>query len=228
MDVGGLIFDADGQVVEQVNRTQTIRAKGETFERLMKGGLVYSLSVPVKKAGAYQLRIAVRDAGTGRIGSANQFIEVPDILKNRLTLSGVVVHESDVDSTVSNAGRNPGVIAAANKDASFEPVGSPALRRFHQNSVLEYDYVIYNASLENGVPQLQTRISISRGDQHILDGEAKTFDAAGQPDLKRLNAGGRVLLGEHLPPGEYVLKIVVTDQKTKRTATQFINFEIVK
>ncbi len=228
MDVGGLIFDADGQVVEQVNRTQTIRAKGETFERLMKGGLVYSLSVPVKKAGAYQLRIAVRDAGTGRIGSANQFIEVPDILKNRLTLSGLVVHESDVDSSVSNIGRNPGVISAANKDASFEPVGSPALRRFHQNSVLEYDYVIYNASLQNGGPQLQTRISISRGDEHVLDGEAKSFDASGQPDLKRLNAGGRVLLGERLPPGEYVLKIMVTDLKAKRTATQFINFEIVK
>lgn len=51
MDVGGITFDADGQVVEQVNRTQTIRATGETFERLMKGGLVYSLSVPVKRRG---------------------------------------------------------------------------------------------------------------------------------------------------------------------------------
>ena len=144
-----------------------------------------------------------------------------------MTLSGVVVHESDV-SSVSNAGRNPAALAAANKDASFEPVGSPALRRFHQNSVLEYDYVIYNASLRNGVPQLQTRISISRGAEHVLDGEAKSFDAAGQTDLKRLNAGGRVLLGERLPPGEYVLKIIVTDLNSKRSATQFINFEIVK
>jgi len=228
MDVGGLIFDADGQVVEQVNRTQTIRAKGETFERLMKGGLVYSLSVPVKKAGAYQLRIAVRDAASGRVGSANQFIEVPDVLKNRLTLSGIVVHESDVDSTVTGAARNPATLAAGNKDASFEPVGSPALRRFHQNSVLEYDYVIYNASLRAGVPQLLTRISISRGDEHVLDGEEKSLDVAGQTDLKRLNAGGRVLLGERLPPGEYVLKIVVTDQLSKKTATQFINFEIIK
>jgi VWFA-related protein len=228
MDVGGLIFDADGQVVEQVNRTQTIRAKGETFERLMKGGLVYSLSVPVKKAGAYQLRIAVRDAASGHIGSANQFIEVPDILKNRVILSGIVVHESDVDSTVMSAARNPATLAAGNKDASFEPVGSPALRRFHQNSILEYDYVIYNATLRDGLPQLHTRISISRGDEHVLDGEEKILDVAGQTDLKRLNAGGRVLLGERLPPGEYVLKIVVTDQVTKRTATQFINFEIIK
>jgi VWFA-related protein len=228
MDVGGLTFDADGQVVEQVNRTQTIRAKGETFDRLMKGGLVYSLSVPVRKAGAYQLRIAVRDAATGRVGSANQFIEVPDVLKNRLTLSGIVVHESDVNSAVANSPRNPGVLAAGNNDASFEPVGSPALRRFHQNSVLEYDYVIYNASLRDGQPQLKTRISIARADEHVLDGEEKSFDVAGQADLKRLNAGGRVLLGERLPPGEYVLKIIVTDQVTKKTATQFISFEIVK
>jgi hypothetical protein len=119
-------------------------------------------------------------------------------------------------------------LAAVNKDASFEPVGSPALRRFHQNSVLEYDYVIYNASLPDGLPQLLTRISISRGDEHVLDGEEKSLDVGGQTDLKRLNAGGRVLLGERLPPGEYVLKIVVTDQLTKKTATQFINFEIIK
>jgi VWFA-related protein len=226
MDVGGITYDADGQVVEQVNRTQTIRATGETFERLMKGGLVYSLSVPVKKPGAYQLRIAVRDAASGRIGSANQFIEVPDLTRNRLTLSGVVVHESDADSAAASSASNPAVIAASNKDASLDPVGSPALRRFHQNSILEYDYVIYNATARNNQPQLRTRISISRGDQRVLEGEEKSFDPSGQSDLMRLNAGGRVLLGE-LPPGEYVLKILVLDELTKKTATQFINFEII-
>lgn len=168
----------------------------------------------------------MRDAASGHVGSANQFIEVPDIAKNRLTLSGIVVHESDADSAAVSSARNSSVMTASNKDVSLDPVGSPALRRFHRNSVLEYDYVIYNATARNGQPQLRTRISIARGDRRVLDGEEKSFDPSGQTDLMRLNAGGRVLLGE-LPPGEYVLKIVVLDELSKKTATQFINFEIL-
>jgi hypothetical protein len=38
----------------------------------------------------------------------------------------------------------------------------------------------------------------------------------------------RTSAGIGVPPGDYVLKIVVTDQLTKKTATQFINFEIIK
>ena len=50
-------------------------------------------------------------------------------------------------------------------------------------------------------------------------------------DLKRLQAGGRLVLGTALQPGEYVLQVVVTDALAKekyRTATQWIDFEIVK
>ncbi len=55
IDVLAITFDADGQIVEQVNRTQTLRARGNTLDRLMKNGVVYSLNVPVRKPGGYQL-----------------------------------------------------------------------------------------------------------------------------------------------------------------------------
>lgn len=42
----------------------------------------------VKKPGAYQLRVALRDVASGRIGSAWQFVEVPDMSQGRLALSG--------------------------------------------------------------------------------------------------------------------------------------------
>ena len=41
------------------------------------------------------LRAVLRDASSERVGSASQFIEVPDIKKNRLTLSGIVVDGVD-------------------------------------------------------------------------------------------------------------------------------------
>jgi len=41
--------------------------------------LIYIVTLPIKKPGAYQLRMAVRDSTTRARRSANQFIEVPDI-----------------------------------------------------------------------------------------------------------------------------------------------------
>ena len=76
-DVLALTFGDNGQVIDQMSRTQTIRMRGNTFERAQRNGLVYNLSVPIKKAGAYQLRAALRDTATERVGSASQFIEVP-------------------------------------------------------------------------------------------------------------------------------------------------------
>mgnify|MGYP003694197669 CR=1 FL=1 len=51
------------------------------YQRAIRDGLVYYLTVPIKKAGAYQLRISLRDSATKRIGSASQFIDVPDLKK---------------------------------------------------------------------------------------------------------------------------------------------------
>lgn len=235
MDVLAIVFDADGQVVEEVNKTQTIRARGNTFQRLMKSGLVYSLSVPVKKAGGYQLRIAVRDATSERVGSASQFIEVPDIGKHRLALSGITVRESKLPGEAGSSVDKPAVQPASDNNAReetySEPQAGPARRRFHQQSVLDYDYVIYNATAGAVPPQLKTQVTVSRNGQQVLAGDLKSFEIGDQPDLARLKAAGRLLLGEALPPGEYILQITVVDGRAKgqySTTTQWIDFEIVK
>jgi len=44
------------------------------FDRINKNGFVYNLAIPIKKPGAYQLRIAIRDEASERIGSAMQFV----------------------------------------------------------------------------------------------------------------------------------------------------------
>jgi hypothetical protein len=46
--------------------------------------------------------------------------------------------------------------------------------------------------------------------------------------LKRIATGARLGLGLILTPGEYVLQIVVEDLITKRSAMQWIEFEVVK
>jgi len=57
------------------------------------------------------------------------------------------------------------------------------------------------------------------------------FDPSQQKDLTRIVAGGSLLLGNDLQPGDYALQLIVTDKLAKeesRVVGQWIDFEIVK
>ena len=80
-------------------------------------------------------------------------------------------------------------------------------------------------------PQLRTQVRLFRDGQAVFTGPLLNYDVGKQTDMKRLQAGGRLALGTALTPGEYVLQVVVTDSLAKgkyRTATQWIDFEMVK
>src|SRR3712207_7028330 len=45
-----------GRVVDEHGFGQTLRLRGDTYQRALRAGIIYSFNVPVKKAEAYQLR----------------------------------------------------------------------------------------------------------------------------------------------------------------------------
>jgi hypothetical protein len=225
-------FGDNGIVVDQLGRKYTIRVKGKTYERILKNGFTYNLTVPVKKAGAYQLRTALRDTSSDRVGSASQFIEVPDIKKNRLTLSGILLN--GVSQQVYRKG-DPGVadVREGAADAVDEPTASPSVRQFKSGLVMTYGYHIYNARTDKAAPQPQlvTQVKLFRNGQEIFTGKELPFDSANQADLKRLVASGAIQLGSEMAPGEYVFQTIVTDLRASgknRVTSQWIDFEIVK
>ncbi len=222
LDVVALTFGDEGTVIDEINRTETIRARGETLQRAQRDGLVYTMRVPVKP-GAYQLRMAVRDATTEKLGSASQFIEVPDLKKDRLALSGIVMQ---------TAGTSAGAGDAEGARNEPNPQGGPAVRRFHTGDVVEYFYNIYNAELDKtaGRPHLQTQMRLFRDREQVYAGSLTEFDLGKQTDMKMLHQGARIRLNT-LDPGEYVLQVLVTDTlapEKRRTVAQWIDFEVVK
>src|SRR5205823_3217077 len=162
----------------------------------------YQVDVPLRKPGAYQFRVAVRDDGSSRIGTARQFVEVPE-LKNRLALSGITVSNDD-DS--GSAKRSDAVVSPGN-------MSSPAIRRFRQGANLWFGYSVYNAQMNQTthVVSLAAQSRIFRDGKLVYSGEAKQIDVTGQTDLKRITSGGGIQLGSMLEPGEYQLQIIVTD-----------------
>jgi hypothetical protein len=191
--------------------------------------MVYDLKVPIQRPGGYQLRVAVRDAATGRVGSASQYVSVPNLSQKRLTLSGLLVASA---SGVS-AARKPDSVASSGGAAEAEdPEVGPAARNFRRRMQLDYAFIIYNARLDRTTlrPQLTTQARLFREGKEVFAGLVQPFDPSQQADLERLKVGGRLQLGSQLASGEYVLQVVVTDalaDKQHRMATQWIDFEIV-
>jgi VWFA-related protein len=223
-EVVALTFGEEGQVVDSLIRTEPIKMRGDALRNVMENGLIYQMAVPLKKPGAYQLRVAVRDAATGKVGSASQFIEVPDLKKKRLALSSIILSSSRPEKA---AAQPP---AAADNYSALRDV---AVRRFRQGERVDFVYHIYNAKPDKatGRPQLQTQMRLFRDGRPVYEAPPRPYDPGPQADLNRLAAGSRIMLGSDLPPGEYVLQVAVTDALADRkhaVAAQWVEFEIVK
>src|SRR5205085_362140 len=132
LDVVALTFGEEGQVVDSLDRIETFRARAEAFDSIRRDGLVYTMRVPIKKPGAYHLRVAVRDSAAEKLGSASQFIEVPNLKKDRLALSGIVMQTGAYSAAQLAAAATAGALAEGQQQGQAADIaqGSPAVRHF--------------------------------------------------------------------------------------------------
>jgi VWFA-related protein len=227
IDVMAITFGDNGVPIDQFGRTYQVKLTETDYQHIMKQGLVYNLTVPIKKPGAYQLRVSLRDSGSDRVGSASQFIDAPDIKKKRLALSGLVVR-GETNTTSANA-------ADTNQDDRHEEGDaqtSAAVRHFKAGTLMTYAYFVYNAKLDSAShPQLVMQVKLFRDGAQVFTGKETQFTSSQLTDMQRLPFGGAIKLGTDMPPGDYVVQIVVTDQladQKHRVATQWMDFQITK
>ncbi len=230
VEVLAVTLGESGRPLDSANGVETIRVGVADYERLLANGLRYTLKVPVKSPGAYQLRVAVIDEASEQVGSANELVEVPDFNNGRLTLSGLVLSGRPADTPTLEA------VPPANSTvpaSGVEMEADPAVRRLRAGMEMRYDFHIYNARLDpsTGRPRLQVQVRLIRDGRAAYEGKLAAFETTQQDDLKRLVAGGAVKLSRAAVPGPYTLQVVVTDllaEGDRRTATRWMDFEIVR
>lgn len=213
-------FGDDGVALDSLAKSYTLTLNRTRYDEFQARGFVYDLAFPVKKPGAYQLRMAIKDTATSKVGSATQFVHVPDLKKKRLTLSGVAVENISVD--VWNR-RNAGGGA---QEGDSNPLLDTALRQFKRGTVLNYGLNIHNARTP---VNLTSQVRVFRDGKQIFAGESK-------PVPPKLTNGAAAFLGSlslpiEMEPGEYALQVIITDNNLKgknRTAAQFIQFEVIE
>ncbi|HEX6125843.1 MAG TPA: VWA domain-containing protein [Pyrinomonadaceae bacterium] len=227
-DVAAVTFGDNGLQVESIESKYTIKARGVTYTSMLERGFVYVLIMPVKTHGTYQYRVAVRDSETGKIGSASQIIEVPELGKNKLTLSSLAVEDVSMATwqniSAGKVGTGPGKIQVPST-LLYDTV----LRQFKAGTVLRYGFEAYNAKAEgSALPKLETRARILQNNSVVIEGNLNKVDVSSQKDPRRVRVSGAILLKDTLQPGDYVLQLMTFDRAGKQTAMQLFPFEIVK
>jgi VWFA-related protein len=198
----------NGVTAGKSGRHYQVRVSRREFDHAVKQGFLYRLMYSVKKPGAYQLRAAVRDSNSGKVGSASQFIEIPDVSNGRLALSGVLL-ESRAETSE----------------------GGTALRVFRQGSPLAYGLVVYNPRLAGiSASPVEIQARLFRDGKPVWSAPPVPLASPSGGDPTRVRFMKDLDLGSTMPPGEYLLQVTAIDKLASRKAApalQWTDFELV-
>ena len=90
IDLGGAVYDSSGKVAGTFQTRMTVKGAAPEQNSALPDNLSYHHSFRLKP-GLYQVRVAARDVKNGRIGSARQWIEIPDLSLRKLALSSLIL-----------------------------------------------------------------------------------------------------------------------------------------
>ena len=204
--------------------TVTMRFSPATYQTAMKNGIDFTFFHQARKPGPYKLKVVLRDNSSQEIGSASQFIEVPDLGRKALALSGIMMNAENQRAAASAPGQTEA--QAVDDDPGF----GPAVRIFPRRSKVLFAYQVLNAKTnQRNLPELDLQTRLFRDGKEMYAGVPIPFDPTGQSDVTHMEVEHQLTLGSALPPGEYVLQIIVTDKLARKkaaTASQSTDFEI--
>jgi hypothetical protein len=206
-DLMAVAFGDNGTVTSGVEGPLNGSFQPAEIAALREDGVNYQLDLPIKKPGGYHVRVAVRDVTSQKLGSASQFIEIPDLHTDRLALSGIVLNANAVGDS------------------------GPAVRRVKAGDRVNYQLEIYHARRDSGTQalNLDSRIQIFR-DERLVWAQNPLPITQVPPNPKRLVLSGELALTPDIAPGDYVLVVTVTDKLAPpkhATALQWIGFQVV-
>ncbi|HZN05150.1 MAG TPA: VWA domain-containing protein [Pyrinomonadaceae bacterium] len=219
LQLHGVVFGDNGVVIDRVKRDVVLSLAENEYQQALRDGLRDAVrlrfDLPAKNPGSYQVRIAVRDLTSAKIGSAGQFVVVPNLNDKGLPLSGIVLRETSQTSTPAAA------------------MAIPPARRFAANTNLYFGFMTYNASISPAtrLPDLMMETKLFRDGKIIGSPSQTPIEIKNQLDLSRLFINGAFRLAPDLEPGNYFLQIAITDKASRDkqpSSTQWVGFEIVK
>jgi hypothetical protein len=207
------LFDEKGKAAASIAERVNLNIRPETLEMALKNGFSYRRLMALKP-GFYQARVAIREEGSARMGSASKWVEVPDIGKKQLTLSGVLLSAGSQDQND---------LQLAN--TSYIPRPSSAMRRFKKGGAIDFMTFAYNAKIDKNTADLVIQSQVFSGSKLVFASPIAKMAIPESPDLQRIPYAARISLDD-FNPGSYELRLVVIDRLTKATAFRRVYFTV--
>lgn len=208
IDLAGIVLNDQGKQAGSFKTRLNVSPLSQTTTTTREPSVVYSHKLPLKP-GIYQIRVAARDDKSGSVGSAAQWIEIPDLSAKKLTLSTLLLG---------------GQFANSAQEQKGEQVSFSVDRRFSRESQLTFLTVIYNA-VAASAPKLEAQIEILRNGQRVVGSPVLPVPVDASSDLARIPYGAGVGL-KTLAPGRYVLRVTIKDRNANTSATNQIVFDV--
>jgi VWFA-related protein len=212
-DAVGLVLDDHGKPVSGFKQQLDVRPVpgADTSGR----HVVFSSQMHVPP-GLYQVRVATRDTRSGRVGSAMQWVEIPEFKQGKLSLSSIFIGERQ--SSVRPEDLKPDEVARG--------VLLSVDRRFARTSWVRLTTFIYNAvPAADSKPDVALQVQVFRDDQPVFTAPLTKVSTEGVADTSRLPYAAELALAS-FPAGRYVLQVTAIDRSAKTTALQRTSFVV--
>lgn len=209
-----MIYDLTGKRVHISTKQANGNFTAERLEMAKRNGYRYTERVPLAP-GVYQARVGVLELATEKFGTATAWLEVPDLNKNKLALSALLL--------TRDLNQPP------NKTAPMESM-SPAVTQgitvYKLGDDLDYHFVIYPGGKNQGAKDLLMQIEVAQNDKPIYQGQWATVESrAVEKDNKGIEVGGSLTL-KGISPGVYELRITVKGPNSKKPAQRVASFGV--
>ncbi len=214
LDVIGNIKDDKGHVLQQVR--DTVKLAIDQTQQVSRKNIQYSTGFTLP-AGAYHLKFVVRENETGKLGSFETTVRVPDLAKASLKLSSVVLASQRIAASSSQIrAENPLIYDGQQYIPNLPHV-------FTRDQPMYFFYEMYDpakyaraaagdttaASKQNGIHVL-TSIELLRGTVKVFESPLVDARAVNIPGRNAIAFAFTVPLAS-LPDGAYTCQVNVID-----------------
>jgi VWFA-related protein len=204
LSIAGVVLNDQGKPVASFKTGLKVNPSSANDDERAAATVIYNNRSPLKP-GIYQVRVAARDDRSGIVGSAMQWIVIPDLSTRQLSLSSLIV----------------GLENVTNNNAEAGSIQWSVDKKFARNSRVRFMTFIYNGAQNN----LAARVQVYRDGEAVISTPFKTVAADRQSDPQRIPLTSEINLAG-LQAGRYILEVTVEDRTSQKAASQHTAFYV--
>ena len=210
LDVGVAVFNADGTQAGAKNQTLKVSIPRAAMEANPRLTMKYTLDVPVASPGSYQVRTAVRDAASRRVGSSYAYLDIPDFNKRKLALSSLILSLADV--------------------APPPPDVRPEWNEFQPGASVDFGCEVFGEKTPGkppAPPHVDVGVRLYRGGKPVVEIPPAAASIENKNGLSLL--AGHLEVPADLQAGNYEMELIAYDREqpgNKQSAMQWTDLTI--